>query len=158
MIDFQITALYYINCDWIGCDCRGTRRLYTSCVILSAGPDGGARLTHLHHAAGSACETPGGPDTGGHVWKCHLSFWTRLFHPEEAPEDHRRGSCHHSSRFNIRANGAGKFMSLYSNANTLKSALRDILSPRYFLCGLVCCATGQDRRLCECRYCGISLL
>lgn len=83
------------------------------CVCLSAGSDRGTRLAHLRHAAGSACETPRGSDSGRRIWKCHLAVWPRLLHPEEAPEDHRGGSCHHSRFINVWANGTGLFTPLH---------------------------------------------
>lgn len=95
---------FHLLCVWISLHFYGVLAFF-----LNAGSDRGPWITHFHHATGSACEAPWGADISWWVWKCHLLVWTRLLHPEEAPEDHRGGSCHRRSCLNFRANGEGQF-------------------------------------------------
>ena len=64
-------------------------------------------LPSLPHEAGPARPAPGGPDPRRPVRERSVPVRARLFHPAEAPEDHRGGAGHHCHASSVRVHGAG---------------------------------------------------
>lgn len=79
-----------------------------TCASL-AGAEWDPGLTYLSHEAGPECTAPGGPGLGRPVWKCSVIVWTRLLHPEAAPEDYWGGTSHYRRSSCVWVYGTGAF-------------------------------------------------